>query len=124
MAGKQDQEAVRYEPDSTVSRVRKLAEDVGVYEADLAHAFGVRPRSVQRWWSGEARPPAERERRLRELAYVLTELNKVLKPAAAREWLLSPNRELDHDTPAERVAAGDYRLVLDLIDALGEGVFV
>jgi len=84
----------------------------------------VRPRSVQRWWSGEARPPAERERRLRELAYVLTELNKVLKPAAAREWLLSPNRELDHDTPAERVAAGDYRLVLDLIDALGEGVFV
>ena len=112
------------EPGAAVAKVKQLAEDVGVYEVDVAHAFGVQTRSVQRWWSGEVRPTSERERRLREFAYVLEELVKVLKPDAAREWLMSPNRELDHDSPAERVAAGDYRRVLDLIDALAEGVFV
>jgi putative toxin-antitoxin system antitoxin component (TIGR02293 family) len=109
---------------STVSKVRSLSHSLGITDADIAFAFGVRARSVQRWWSGESRPSYERERRLLEFAYVLDELQKVLKPDAARDWLMAPNRELDHDSPAERVARGDYRRVLELVDAMADGVFV
>ena len=42
----------------------------------------------------------------------------------ANVWIFTPNRLLDHDTPAARIHAGGYRDVLNLIEALAEGVVV
>lgn len=51
-------------------------------------------------------------------------LREVLTDAGAEIWLHRPNRLLDGDTPAQRIAAGDRQAVLDYLAAMGEGVFL
>lgn len=36
--------------------------------------------------------------------------------------MFSPNQLLEHDSPADRIRAGRYRDVLDLIEAMADGV--
>ena len=55
---------------------------------------------------------------------VLGQLTTVLKPVAARAWLLTPNPLLDHQRPIDLVRQGKHGRVLGAIDALAEGVFV
>jgi hypothetical protein len=54
---------------------------------------------------------------------VLERLSAVLTPAAAHDWLFTPNGLLGNEKPAAMLRAGDYRHVLGAIDALGESVF-
>ncbi len=61
-------------------------------------------------------------RRLLELVYVSDQLSKVLRPDDANLWIFSRNSLLDGDTPAERIERGDFSSVLDVIEALAEGV--
>lgn len=103
-------------------RARSLTEAVGLTQDEVAGIVGTTPRTVSRWWSGESTPHPGKQRRLRELAYVAEEVSKVLKPEHAREWLFTPNQRLAHDSPADRIASGDYRSVLALIEALADGV--
>lgn len=107
---------------STVGKARSLSEGLKLTQDDVAEILKVQPRSVLRWWSGETTPRRVSQRLLREFAYVLGELSKVLQPEAAKTWLLTPNRRLRHDSPADRIADGDYREVLALIEALADGV--
>lgn len=104
------------------NRTRSVTEVIGLTQEDVAEIAGTSTRTVSRWWSGASTPQPAKQQRLRELAYVAEELARVLEPEAAREWLLSPNRHLAHDSPAERIRQGDYRAVLALIEALADGV--
>ena len=103
-------------------RARSVTEHLGLTQEEVAEMVDATPRTVHRWWTGASAPQPQKLKRLRELAYVIEELAKVLQPEPAREWLFTPNRQLDHDSPAERVARGEYRSVLALVDALAEGV--
>jgi uncharacterized protein (DUF2384 family) len=62
--------------------------------------------------------------RVLEFFPVMERLGQVVQPRAAHDWLFTPNRMLDYDKPAERIRKGDFRSVLAVVDALGEGVFV
>ncbi len=108
---------------ATTLRVRSLSDVLGLTQDEVASLVGASPRTISRWWSGATTPQRSKQKRLRELAYVAEEIAKVLEPAAAREWLFSPSRQLDHDSPADRIARGDFRSVLALIDAIADGVF-
>jgi putative toxin-antitoxin system antitoxin component (TIGR02293 family) len=99
-------------------------EQTDLDQAVIAGLIGANPRTVSRWLQDQAEPRAEARRRLLEVIAVLEHLSGVLKPLAAHDWLFSPNRMLDHHKPVELIASGDYRRVLEMIDALAEGVYV
>lgn len=82
------------------------------------------PRSVSRWSSGASEPQKLSRQRLLELAYVAEELRSVLRSEDANLWIMSPNRLLGGDSPAQRIQKGDFKSVVGLIEALADGIVV
>lgn len=80
------------------------------------------PRSVSRWIAGDVEPQPLHLQRLIELAHVGELVTEVMRPDDAHFWLMSPNRLLGHDSPADRIRGGDYRSVPALLDALADGI--
>ena len=107
-----------------VERLESASDGVSFDQADFARVLQTTPRTVSRWLHRETAPRAEARERLLEVLYVIDQLSRVLKPAAAHDWLLAPNAMLDHDKPIDLLAAGEYRRVLGAVEALAEGVFV
>jgi transcriptional regulator with XRE-family HTH domain len=105
-------------------RVQELERLAKLTHEDVARIVGTTSRTVSRWTKGTASPQRVARQRLVELAYVAEELTKVLKPEERNVWIFSPNRLLDHDSPADRISQGDYRSVVSLIEALADGVVV
>jgi uncharacterized protein (DUF2384 family) len=54
----------------------------------------------------------------------LLELFEIYQPEGALVWLFHPHPQLDGETPASRIEAGDIDSVTALIDQLGSGAFV
>lgn len=104
-------------------RVRELNRRAQLTQDDVGRIVGTSGRTVARWLTGATPQRAARERLL-ELSYVTEQLVEVLRlsPEDANLWIFSPNRYLGGDKPADRIADGDYRKVLDLIDALADGI--
>ena len=73
---------------------------------------------------GHCTPQREARQRLLELAYVAEQAAAVIQPTDLSLWLFTPNHLLDHDSPADRIAAGDYRSVVALLEALADGITV
>ena len=103
-------------------RVRELQKRAELTHEEVGRIVDASPRTVGRWAAGETAPQREARQRLLELAYVAEQLVEVIEPGERNLWLFSPNRLLDHDTPAERIARGDFRTVLALIEALADGI--
>ena len=59
---------------------------------------------------------------LEDRARVIVALNDLYRPEAHELWLRSPNPMLKGCTPHELIEAGEAERVLDLIQALCEGV--
>ncbi len=68
-------------------------------------------------------PQRLNKERLLELAYVADALGEVLPRDHANLWLFTPHRGLDLEKPADLIAQGRYKEVLDLIEAMADGVF-
>lgn len=109
-------------PSAIAERVRSVSEALDLSQEEVGLIVGSSVRTVTRWTTGRSTPHREKYQRLLELVYVGEAIAKVLKPEDARAWLFTPNRRLDHDTPAERISKGDYRTVIALIEALADGV--
>ncbi len=105
-------------------RLNELAAQVELDPVDVARAVGTNPRTVSRWLATTTTPQRSQRERLLEVIATLERLSSTLKPAAAHDWLLSPNPLLNYDKPIDLLAAGEFRRVLGAIDALADGVFV
>jgi len=92
-------------------------------QADIARVLDANPRTVARWLQRETEPRPDARERLLELIAVVEHLSGVLTPAAAHDWLFTPNPSLEHHKPVELMRERQYRRVLGAIDALAEGVF-
>lgn len=106
------------------TKVSTIIENLGLTQEEVGQIVDASARSIARWSAGEVVPQRLNKQRLLELAYVADAVTEVMPRENANLWMLSPNRLLDHDTPADRVHAGRYKDVLDLIEALAEGVVV
>lgn len=109
---------------SLATKVSTIIENLGLTQEEVGQIVDASARSIARWSAGEVVPQRLNKQRLLELAYVADAVTEIMPRENANLWMLSPNRLLDHDTPADRVRAGRYKDVLDLIEALAEGVVV
>ncbi len=105
-------------------RVQVLQESAQLTQDDIGRVVGTSARTVARWNRGGSRPQSDARQRLLELAYVAEQAAAVIEPADLSLWLFAPNRLLDHDSPADRIASGDYRSVVALLEALADGITV
>lgn len=109
-------------PGALAHKVTDLIATLGLTQDEVGSIVDASARSVSRWSSGEVVPQRLNKQRLVELAYVAEAVTEVLPPEEANLWMFTPNRLLGHDTPAARIKAGAYKDVLDLIDAVADGV--
>lgn len=105
-------------------KVTDIIDHLGLTQEEVGEIVDASARSVARWTSGEVVPQRLNKQRLLELAYVAQAVAEILPADSANVWIHTPNRLLDHDTPAQRIHAGAYRDVLNLIEAIAEGVVV
>jgi putative toxin-antitoxin system antitoxin component (TIGR02293 family) len=90
--------------------------------ADVARVLNTTLRSVQRWSSRAAAPRKGSEERLLELAAVLDFAAEILPEEGARLWLRSPIADLGWRKPLDVISEGNFRQVIDALEALSEGV--
>jgi putative toxin-antitoxin system antitoxin component (TIGR02293 family) len=103
-------------------KLEQATSAIALDQAEIARMLGTDRRTVARWLRGETESQPGAQARLPALIAVLELLSGVLKPAAAREWLVTPNRTLDHHKPVDLLSERQYRRVLGAIDAIAEGV--
>lgn len=111
-------------PGALAHKVTELISGLGLTQEEIGGIVDASARSVARWSSGEVVPQKLNKQRLLELAYVAEAVTAILPREDANLWMFTPNKLLSHDTPAQRVHAGEYRDVLDLIEAIESGVVV
>jgi hypothetical protein len=110
-------------PSPAVVRLGQVMRLADIDAGGVARILERHPRTVQRWLKRQASPrPATREVLL-ALDGVIERLAGVIDPAAAEDWLFTSVPALDGERPVDRIRAGRAGDVLDLIDAIGEGVF-
>lgn len=105
-------------------KVTEVIASLGLTQEEVGDIVDASPRSVARWAHGEVVPQRLNKQRLIELAYVAEAVTTVLPAEEANLWMLSPNRLLGHDSPATCIKQGRFKDVLDLIEALADGVVV
>jgi hypothetical protein len=106
--------------------VRRLAEVMRATSIDasgVARILDRDPKTVQRWLRQITAPRWDVREIVLALNVVLERLSEVIDPAAAEDWLFTPVPAFEYQRPVELLRAGRAREVLNLIDALGEGVF-
>ncbi len=100
----------------------RTAESVGLNDSDLGEITGSTSRTIKRWRAGDVQPSRQPGQVLLELAYVAKEAARTLHPDDVNWWMFAPDEELDGESPASLIKAGRYREVLDLLDAIADGV--
>ena len=91
--------------------------------AGVARIIDRDPKTVARWLRYESEPRWEVRELLLTLGVVLERLSTVIERGATEEWLFTPVPLLDYERPVDMLRRGEYRPVLGVVDAIGEGVF-
>lgn len=105
-------------------KVTTIFDHLGLTREEVGEIVDASARSVSRWSLGEVVPQRLNKQRLLELAYVADAVTEVLPAEQASVWMFTPSRLLEHETPAACIHEGRYREVLNLIEAVAEGVVV
>ncbi len=98
-----------------VERIKRLAP---LTDGDIARATGASPGTVSAWRARRQAPSGVRARRIAELAAVVEQLTGVIKDDYIPVWLNKPVPRLDHQAPADVLAAGGHRQVAAAIGEL------
>ena len=106
------------------TKVKGTIDSLGLTNEELGGILDASARSVARWSAGDVVPQKLNKQRLLDLSYVAEALSEVLPREHANVWMFTPNRMLEHERPADLVRIGEYKKVLDAIEAMADGVFV
>lgn len=106
------------------SKMSTIIDNLGLTQDEVGQIVDASARSIARWSTGEVVPQRLSKQKLLELAYVADAVTEIMPRENANLWMLSPNKLLHHESPADRIRSGHYKDVLDLIEALAEGVVV
>jgi uncharacterized protein (DUF2384 family) len=106
-----------------VRRLTQVMHATSIDATGVARILDRDPKTVQRWLRQKTAPRWEVREVVLALNVVLERLSEIMDPSAVEDWLFTPVPALDNQLPVELIRAGRARQVLNLIDALGEGVF-
>jgi hypothetical protein len=110
---------------NAISRRLDLIQEKGAMRSsDIANVLSVRPETVSRWNQGKAFPQPQAEKHLMELAFIVEQLSDFYEPSEARMWILSRQKLLGGQVPAEMIQANRVDEVLTAINQLRDGVFL
>jgi uncharacterized protein (DUF2384 family) len=98
-------------------------EETEIDTPGVARILSKDTKTVRRWLTSQTAPRWEVKETVLALNVVLERIAAVVAPGTAEEWLFTPVPALDNNRPVDLIREGQYRQVLDLIDAIGEGVF-
>jgi uncharacterized protein (DUF2384 family) len=110
-------------PSQAVRRLTEVMRETSIDASGVARILDRDPKTVQRWLRQETAPRWEIREIVLALNVVLERIAEVIDPAAAEDWLFTPVPSIGYERPVDLIRAGRAREVLNLIDALGEGVF-
>jgi hypothetical protein len=105
-------------------KLESLQKKGSIRSVDVANVLQIRPETVSRWNQGKAFPQPEAEKTLLDLEYVVDQLAELYEPDEARLWLLSRQKLLNGEVPAELIRQHRTDEVIQVIRQLLEGVFV
>ena len=91
---------------------------------EVANMLGARPETVSRWSDGRAYPHVRTENTLLEIEFIVDQLSDFYEPNETRQWMFSPQKQLDGVSPAELVRNGRIDDVRWLVNRLRDGVYV
>jgi len=111
-------------PGALAEHVTELTSAIHLSHEQIGSIVDASARSVSRWSRGEVVPQRLNKQRLIELAYVADAVTAVIPTDKVNLWMFTPNKLLDHDSPADRIRTGGYRDVLGLIEAIADGIVV
>ena len=103
---------------SLAAEAKRVRQETGLSDRQIAIATGARPSTVRDWLSGRSTPSGERADRLVELAEMTDRLARVMEADYIPIWLSRPLEALDDEKPVEVLARGEYRRVARLIAEL------
>jgi hypothetical protein len=106
-----------------VRRLGEVMRETSIDASGVARILDRDPRTVRRWLRQNTAPRWDVREIVLALNVVLERLSEVIDPATAEDWLFTPVPAFEYERPVELIRAGRAREVLNLIDALGEGVF-
>ena len=105
-------------------KLDSLRDAGGMKNRDVANVLGTTPATVSRWSNGKASPQRSKELLLVELEYIVERLLEFYSSDEARLWLFSRHRLLGDHRPADLIQSGEVELVLEVIEQLGDLVYV
>ncbi len=106
-----------------VHRLTEVMRETSIDASGMARILVRDPKTVQRWLRHETEPRREVREVVLALNVILERLAGVIDPTTAEDWLFTPVPVLDNERPVDLIRDGRAKEVLDLVDALGEGVF-
>lgn len=116
-----DEVATRGVPSTLYRHVVADARQAGLKVAEIGDITGVSERAVQNWANGTSRPEGANRDRLLELKYVIEQLSDVYTEEGIDIWLHARQRALEGQRPIDLLRAGDFEIVLQLVDRLAGG---
>lgn len=105
-------------------RLESIRTKGAMRHVEVANMLGTRPETVSRWNQGRAYPHARTEKTLLVLEFIVDQLSDFYEPNEARQWIFSPQKQLDGVSPAELVRDGRIDEVRRLVNQLRDGVYV
>ena len=115
--------AARAASSQALRRLDEVMHDTSIDANGMARILDRDPKTVQRWLRAETEPRWGAREVVLALNVVLERLAAVIEPASVEDWLFTPVPALDNDRPVDLIRGGRSKEVLDLVDAIGEGVF-
>jgi hypothetical protein len=108
---------------SAVARkLDSMREKGALRHTDVANVLGTRPETVSRWNQGRAYPHANTEKTLLELEFIVDQLSDFYEPNEARQFIFSPQKLLDGQSPATLIREGRIDEVRRLVNQLRDAV--
>lgn len=109
---------------SAVARKLESLRNKGIKQTEVAILLRTRPEQVSRWNKGQAYPRSSTEKTLLELEFIVDQLSDFYEPNEARQWLFSPQRQLEGNSPAELIREGKIDDVRRLVNQLRDAVYI
>ena len=117
-----------FSPTSTTSpigrRIDSILEKGGMNSRDIANIFSIRPETVSRWNQGKAFPQRDTEQGILDLEFIVDMLSEIYEPDEARLWLMSRQRTMGNQRPAELIGDGRIEEVITAVHQLRDGAYL